>query len=139
MPRQSAVRFFYSNAGYSWDSKTETRNQGRWRTARELARAEKYASDHNWQFDWEDDWSIGSHKDYFGKGSAYEDSEPRTCESCALISEDGNSVLASLGCIDDASDSYRRVIEAELAVEALHEIETRYQREATSAGDVPLS
>jgi hypothetical protein len=135
----SAVRFFYSNAGYSYDPKIETRNQGRWRCAREMARAEKYGREHNWQFDWEDDWSIGSHKDYYGEDSAYSDKEPSTCESCTLVSEDGNSVLASLGCIDDASDAYRRVIEAELAVEALHEIETRYQREATSAGDVPIA
>jgi len=34
---------------------------------------------------------------------------------------DGNTVLASLGAIIDPSDEYRRVIEAELAVEATPE------------------
>jgi hypothetical protein len=136
MPRQSAVRFFYSNAGFYHDPKVETRNQGRWRCAREMARAERESYVRGWHVGWSEDWTCGSHIKEFG-ADCYP-KEPATCESAILVDADDN-VLASLGCIDDASDAYRRVIEAELAVEALHEIETRYQREATSAGDVPLS
>ncbi len=39
------------------------------------------------------------------------------CESCVLYSEDGE-VLASLCGIWDADDEYRRIVEAELAVES---------------------
>lgn len=35
-----AERFFFANAGYSWDHRTETENDGRERMARRLAAAE---------------------------------------------------------------------------------------------------
>src|SRR5437868_9324767 len=45
--------FFYQNAGYSYDPKTETADKGRIRCAVELARAEKYARNLGWEFEWE--------------------------------------------------------------------------------------
>lgn len=111
-------QFFYLHAGYSYDPKIETRDKGRIRCAKYLATAEAYARNSEWEYRWEDDWDIGSHKKYYGKGSVYEVSEPETCESCLLLDADGE-VLESLGCIDDADKNYRRVIEAELASEAM--------------------
>lgn len=117
--------FFYEHAGYSHDPKKETAEQGRIRCAIELAKAEEQARGLGWGFEWSEDWDIGSHKEYYGAGSCYEDSEPTTCESCVCKDEDGE-VLASLGCIDDATREYRRVVEAELADEALadYDLET---------------
>lgn len=109
--------FFYEHAGFSWKPGKETREQGRIRCAISMAQAEQYGQNVGFTFEWEEDWSIGSHKDFYGEGS-YSDSEPKTCESCLCRGADGQ-VLASVGCVDDASYDYRRVIEAELASEAL--------------------
>lgn len=67
-------------------------------------------------FRWSDDWEVGSHREFFGPGSAYENSEPDTCEQCDVLDADGE-LLASLGCIDDADEDYRRTVEAELLSE----------------------
>lgn len=109
-----AERHMYEHAGFSVQT-NETTKQGRARSARERAQAEKWARDNGMTFVWEDDWEVGSHVREF---DAY-DSEPETCESCIAYDRDGN-VVASLGCIDDATPEYRRVIEAELASEAMH-------------------
>jgi hypothetical protein len=110
--------FFYTHAGFSYDPKKETEDQGRIRCAKALAKAEEKLRNSGAYVEWSNDWDIGSHKDYYGKGSCYEDSEPKTCESAVLWDSEGLYVLASLGCIDDADSNYRRVIEAELAQEA---------------------
>lgn len=119
-----AERFFYNHAGFSYDPKTETSEQGKVRCAKELAEAERVARNLNWEYRWSDDWSVGSHQREYGKGSVYENGEPDSCESCVLVDEHGEH-LASLHCIDDADANYRRVVEAELASEALYE----YDRE----------
>lgn len=113
-----AEQFFYEHAGYSFDPKTETQEQGKLRCAKELAEAERIAANLEWRFEWVDDW-MGSHdwKEYSG--------EPATCEQCTVYDPSSNRVLASLSCIDDADNNYRRVIEAELAAEALYD----YDRE----------
>lgn len=122
-PAQSLESFFFIHAGYSYDPKKETRKQGRARCASELATAARYARKHDWWYEWEPDWSIGSHRDFYGADSAYADREPDTCESC-ILRDSNDNVLGSLGCIDDAAvGGYRRVIEAELALEAMHEAE----------------
>jgi hypothetical protein len=110
-----ARKFFLRHAGYSFDPKTETRAQGRARGARQLADAEAKAKDQECWYRWEPDWECGSHQDYYG--SAY-DREPETCECCSMFDCDGE-LLANLGCIDDATAEYRRVVEAELALEVL--------------------
>lgn len=135
-PKQSAVRFFFQHAGYSYDPAKESKLSGRWRCARNLARAEAYAKENDWQYQWEEDWNVESHVREFGE-EAYP-SEPSTCEYYRLVDADG-VFLDSLGCIDDADANYRRVIEAELASEALARIEATLEREATSAGDVPFA
>lgn len=105
-----AERFFWLNAGYSFDPKTETKAQGRRRCAVRLAEAEAAQRESGSTYAWQDDWDV-NHTKEFGY-------EPKTCESVTLWSSDGDRVLASLGCIDDATEEYRRVVEAELADEA---------------------
>lgn len=85
------------------------------RSAQRLAAAERWARAQGVTFSWADDWEVCAHVvEYDGYVR-----EPDTCEFCTLLDADGN-VLASLGCIDDADDNYRRVIEAELAADAMH-------------------
>ena len=85
--------------------------------ARKLAKAERDARALGYTFDWEDDWSLGcTHEKYYGE--AYANGEPATCESC-IMRDPAGAVVQSLGCIDDATREYRRVVEAELALEQL--------------------
>jgi hypothetical protein len=120
-------RFFWLNAGFCYDPKTQTKAQGHRECAEKLAEAESLARRMNWMYEWNDDWTVNSHQKYYGTDSAYKDGEPDTCEYCVLYDEHREH-LASLGCIDDADANYRRVIEAELALEAMgnldREIET---------------
>jgi len=109
-----AVKFFYDHAGYSYKTGMETPEQGRKRCARALANAEEQAFMSSWTYEWKDDWSVCSHVQEF---DTYTE-EPNTCQGCILRNEAGE-VLASLWCIDDADANYRRVVEAELALEAL--------------------
>jgi hypothetical protein len=109
------VKFFFDHAGWNYNPKTETKKEGRIRCARSLADAEQLAQSYGLQFRWQDDWAVGDHTREFDYKS-----NPSTCESC--VCEDGeDNVLASLSCIDDADDNYRRVVEAELALEAIPE------------------
>ena len=122
MSKVGAVEFFYDNAGYSYDPATETVEDGRLRGARQLAMAERFAQVMGAEYVWEDDWSLGhSHAEEFP--DAY-DNEPDTCEWVALYAHipagfENMALVASLSCIDDATPEYRRVIEAELALEWL--------------------
>lgn len=104
---EQAVEFFREHAGLSYRPAVETPEQGRERGARELARAERWAKDQGIRFAWADDYH-DERPDY----------TPQTCEYVVALDEDGNN-LTGLGCIDDADDDYRRVIEAELALEAM--------------------
>ncbi len=126
-----AVKFFHANAGYGFDPQKETKAQGRMRCARLLARAEAYAYEHEWRYVWEPDTCIG------GDCGETETCEHPCCQgtehevySCALLSGDascydghgratGGAVLASLGSICEPDDNYKRVVEAELALEAM--------------------
>lgn len=117
-PQHAAFNFFLEHAGYSYNPKTETPKQGRAKCARKLAKAERDAKALGYRFVWEGDWTlVHSHDDEYGS-EAYPNGDPDTCESCTCFDSEGKSV-ASLGCIDDATPEYRRVIEAELAMEAL--------------------
>ena len=112
--KQQAYLFFLRHAGYSYDPKTQTKQQGRSECARKLAKAERDARALGYTFEWRDDWGVGNHfKEY---GEAYANGEPSTCESCLMLDSNGE-VVQSLGCIDDATREYRRVVEAELALE----------------------
>lgn len=113
-PIDAAVRFFWQHAGYSYRPDVESDESGRLRGARELAAAEAWARANGVTFSWRDDWEVAHETAY----DCYDEGEPETCELCTAL--DGNgAVLASLGCIDDATDDYRRVVEAELALEAM--------------------
>jgi len=79
----------------------------------------RWAERQGYTFTWADDWDLGgkSHTDYYGPGSAYEEcGEPSTCETCDMVDANGDMV-DSLGCIDDASEEYRREVEADMARE----------------------
>jgi hypothetical protein len=110
------VRFFFRYAGWSYDPAKETKQAGRWRCARALADAEAYAKDHGFSFQWEIDETCDS--------SEWEhEGEPYAVWSCLARDAEGN-VIGSLGGIDFGrdgepwGDTYRRVVEAELASEA---------------------
>lgn len=113
-----AERFFTRHADYSYDPKTETPAQGRRRGGKSLAAAEAYAQAHGWGFEWEAE-------PYYSCADDITCDQPGEHEhevlSCVLRDATGR-VLASLGMIYDPSREYARVVQAELAAEALHHI-----------------
>jgi hypothetical protein len=110
-PDQRAVDFFFKNAGYSYGP-GETPEQGRRRGAIALAKAEQEATARGWHVKWEEDpegWdSLGD----------IDPDDVRELLSAVLYDSEGN-VLGSLGSIVNPDRNYGRVIEAELALEAL--------------------
>ncbi len=112
----SAVRFFFSWAGWSYDPKTETSTQGRWKCARALAKVESYANEVGLRFEWSIDETCDS--------SEFSEEKPRRpLWVCCAIDQRGKTV-ASCGGIDFGrrgepwGKPYKRVMEAELASEA---------------------
>jgi hypothetical protein len=101
-----AYRFFFTNAGYI----VGQRAQG----ALSLARAEQYANENDWEAEWE--WDECPDLSWMSERELEQEHEVLCC---VLKDGDGN-VLASLCGITDPDSSYRRVIAAELAAEALH-------------------
>jgi hypothetical protein len=107
---QKAIAFFMKHAGYA-RKPGESVAQAMRHTATRLAKAEQYAIDHGWSVEWQND------PESYQMGDA-EDTPPNEVLWAALRDEDGN-VLASLGGIGDPSREYGRVVEAELALEAM--------------------
>jgi hypothetical protein len=114
MPRRSiemnAYQFFLKHAGYAYDPKTETAQQGRIKCARQLAQAERDARDGGFSYNWSVD-EISSQE------------EGKTMWQCGMYNENGR-IVNSLHGIDLGentpwSDPYRRVVEAELALDGL--------------------
>ena len=112
------VRFFYANAGYAKKA-GESVHSATLRNAKALADAENYAEDHGWTYQWEEDPQ--------GYDSLGEDEDPEDIEVLwvQLLDESGAS-LASLGGVNlrkdrGIKDKYARVVEAELALEAMVE------------------
>lgn len=101
-----AYRFFFESAGYIVGHRAEC--------ALSLARAEECARDYEWQAEWvwDDDADLSWMTDD-------ERQQPHEVLGCVLKDDVGN-VLASLWGITDPDRAYMRVIEAELADEALH-------------------
>ena len=96
----SNQQFFYDHAGYSYDPKTETPDEGRHRCAVALADAEQR---------------------WLASGALFivdpdEDNGPDSV-GMLIVGPDG-TVLASLWAIEGADDNYTRVVRAELALEA---------------------
>ena len=83
--------------------------------AHKLAQAEAWAKSKGLRFEWSDDDLMIDHVAEF---DGY-DEQPETCEQCWVTDPETGATLASLGCVDDATDDYRRVVEAELAYEAM--------------------
>lgn len=65
--------------------------------------------------EWSDDWTV---QDHVAEYDCY-DVPPTTCEFAMVRNKQGD-VIDSLGCIDDATDEYRKEIERELLETALH-------------------
>jgi hypothetical protein len=126
----SAFDFFLAHAGYSYDPKTETQEEGRRRRARLLADAEVKATALGLIAQWhEDDNPDRSFMDA-DAGGDYDDEDRRCAEFylCEILSPEGES-LEILGSIhEDIRDPvgaryYRRVVEAELFLQALERVE----------------
>lgn len=122
MPISADEQFFIDHAGYSYDPKTETPEDGQLRCARAMRKAERHAADAGWTVTWMveedpmwDDDVDREHTDYD--------------QFLALLHDEDGELLASLGCIDlgpnqypdhgDRTDPYVRVVEADLALEAM--------------------
>jgi hypothetical protein len=108
---KGAVNFFYKYAGYGYTPGKETKSQGRWAGARKLAHAEYMAKQKGWKVEWQND------DEPYEMGDA-ETEMPNEVLGAVLKDENGEQ-LASLWGIGDPSNAYRRVVEAELALEAL--------------------
>ena len=113
--------FFKKNAGYSYGP-DETPEQGRIRCARALAKAERDAHDvWNIEFQWQEDidgcigCDCGSDDCDCASGASH--------ETLFCIARSGNTTLASLSGICSPTREYARVIEAELALEAIAELQ----------------
>lgn len=125
---RAAYQFFRENAGGIVGHNAET--------AIALARAEHEAWERDWEasWEWDDDADLGDHEEWCctaqlnARGRNADGSERPSyfrepqCEHEAYVAvlkdEDGN-VLKALGGIIDPDSKYMRVIEAELALEAL--------------------
>ena len=70
-------------------------------------------ADAEFEIEWQNDWSVDHQKEF----DCYENGGPETCQRCVVYGPD-DGVWAALGCIDDATDEYRREIERELLEEA---------------------
>jgi len=116
-----AVAFFMKHAGSSYMPGKETRAQGKRRGAARLAKAEKEAAARGWTVEWD-------HEQVPDLSWASEaDREDIDEVLMAVLKDEHGNVLESLGNITFGRNSmenrnYRRVVEAELALEALHEV-----------------
>jgi hypothetical protein len=114
----AAFKFFYANAGYSYDPKTQAPAQGKAKCARSLAAAERKASALGWTFDWVFDDQPCMGCECGSESCDCFTGEPHETFGCVLRDENGES-LESLWGICKPTREYRRVVEAELASEAL--------------------
>jgi len=112
---KTPYHFFLANAGYSYDPKTETPMKGRIRCAQLLAKAEQTACDLGYAFEW--------CMDQYSDSSEFSEESPAySLWVCVMRDPDGLAV-DSLGGVDFGrdgtpwGDSYRRVVEAEMACE----------------------
>lgn len=106
-------QFFFDHAGWSHDPLTESPREGRARCAQALAAAEVWARYNGYGVEWEDDGD-GDHS-YLDQPE-FAGQDIWTCEHAGIYNEDGN-MLAGIGCVDNATPEYRRVVAAELALE----------------------
>lgn len=110
--------FFYQNAGYSY-AKTETPQQGRIRCAKALAESEAIGKRLEYVFEW--DWDECPDLSWMSEEEREQEHEVLCCR--IVDPENPRYSLASLCGITDPDHNYRRVIEAELASEAIAELD----------------
>lgn len=113
--RHESFRFFSEHAGGIVGRNAE----GAFR----LAQAEKVAKDRDWAVSWESDWIGEDPKEWCRDCERGHCSKEHEC-LCAVLRDAEGNILETLGGIWDPNDSHRRVIEAELALEA-HSEEVR--------------
>lgn len=123
----TAQQFFYDHAGFSYDPKSETKEQGRWNNAVSLALVEQIAHRQGYYAE----WYVGPEID---SSEFRDDVEPYALWECAVYQKtdpmdpdgSGEVVMASLGGVDFGpggepwGQPYKRVVEAELFYEALN-------------------
>jgi hypothetical protein len=114
--KQAAYLFFLRNAGYSYDVNTHTLKQGRAENARKLVKAERDARALGYTFEWEEDSDGCIGCDCGSPECACSSGEPHECLICLMYDVKGIR-CQSLGSICGATREYRRVVEAELALE----------------------
>lgn len=112
--KQRAYLFFLRNAGTSYDPKTQAPRQGKAECARRLAKAERDARALGYTFEWKPDGCIGC--DCGSPDCACSTGEPHECLVC-LMRDAAGVCCQSLGSVCSPSQSYMRVVEAELALE----------------------
>lgn len=126
-----AVAFFYENAGFSYTPGKESREEGRLRCAARLAEAEAWAAARNYSFA----WSI----DELDSSEFSDVSPPWVLWVCEMLNGAGVCLEALCG-IDfgrgDPVDPYKRVVEAELALEQMTRPDRTAQARAAK-GRVP--
>lgn len=105
----SAYHFFLKHAGYCVKP-GETRRQARIRCAKELVVAEKRGQAAGFTFEWVPD---------FDADLSWLEPGQVVHEVYGCVAYDGTTVVGSLWGICDPDANYRRVIQAELASEAL--------------------
>lgn len=121
-PTDTAVRFFYANAGWSYHPAKETPEEGHQRCAERLAAAEVWASENAVSLEWEED--------EYADRSFLPKRDNRPLFSCLRRTHDGR--IASCGGIDlgrqgteskvkGGGKNYMRVMAAELALELMPE------------------
>lgn len=116
--KQVAFDFFFANAGFSYDPKTETQAKGKARCAREMAKDEAKASALGFTFEWEYDQEGCSGCACDNPECACSNQTEHETLYC-LCRDASGTVVASLSGICEPTREYRRVVEAELAGEAL--------------------
>ena len=111
-------QFFYEHAGYSYDPKTETKEQGRRRSARALARAEQLGRELDFCYAWERDDL--TNEEFSGEKPYY------YLWRCRVHKfRNPEETLASVCGVDFGrdgypwNDPYSEVVEADLALEIL--------------------
>ena len=116
--KQQAYLFFLKNGASSYNPAIETKQQGRSECARKLAKAERDARALGYTFEWEydSDGCIGC--DCNSPDCACSTGESHECLVCLMCDSNGK-VVQSLGSVCEPSREYRRVIEAELALEGV--------------------
>lgn len=119
----AAVMFFYATAGYSHHPAIQTEVNGRLLGAIKLAEAEQWARRNGCWFEWDDDPEGAEVQDDRGE---WQQLPAVFCLMYQHNEEPGEppNLLGSLSAITESDDNserrnYRRVVEAELALEAM--------------------